>query len=243
VATTSARSAPARTAQAARPHTDVPRRAIAVIGDIVASRRVPPGERSHLQRALDQLAATVNKRYHRAIAARFLVTLGDEFQGVLTQGEIIPDLIWDIETSLPTVGVRLGIGLGALNPPFKPVALGMDGPAFHAARAAVELARKRRLPGGLFIGFGEVDDLVLNGLARLLHHERERLSKEQRTTLARLREGRSQAEIAQQLRITRQAVSLRAQGAGWEAFSEGERAWRAALHRFDSSAEWARHSR
>jgi hypothetical protein len=214
-----------------------------VIGDIVASRHVPPPERSQLQRALDELIAAVNKRYHRAIAARFLVTLGDEFQGVLTQGEILPDLIWDIETSLPAVRVRFGIGLGTLNPPFKPVALGMDGPAFHTARAAVELARKQRRHGGLFIGFGEVDDLVLNGLARVLHHERQRLSKLQRMTLALLRRGHSQAEIAKELGITRQAANLRAQGAGWDAFAEGERAWRAALRRFDYSSDWERPAR
>ncbi len=243
VATTSApgaRRAPARPARAASPHSAAPRRAIAVIGDIVASRRVPPVERSHLQRALEQLADVVNKRYRRAIAARFLVTLGDEFQGVLTQGEILPDLIWDIETGLPEVGVRFGIGLGTLHPPFKPLALGMDGPAFHAAREAVQLARKRRVRGGLFLGFGDVDDVVLNGLAQLLQHERQHLSKAQRMTLELLRQGYSQAEIAKQLRITKQAVSLRAQGAGWEAFAEGERAWRAALERFDFSAEWER---
>ena len=72
------------------------------------------------------------------------------------------------------------------------------------------------------------------------HHERQHLSKAQRMTLELLRQGYSQAEIAKQLRITKQAVSLRAQGAGWEAFAEGERAWRAALKRFDFSAEWER---
>jgi hypothetical protein len=218
---------------------DAPRRSIAVIGDIVASRRVPDLERSQVQRQLEQLTDALNKRYRRAIAAGFLVTLGDEFQGVLKQAETIPDLVWDIETSLAGVDVRIAMGFGTLNPPFKRLALGMDGPAFHAARAGIETARKHRLHGGLFVGFGDVDDLVLNGFARLLRHQRHGLSRAQRATLDLLRQGVSQAAIAKQLRITRQAVSSRAKGAGWDAFSEGERAWRAALQHYDVSDDWA----
>jgi transcriptional regulator len=90
----------------------------------------------------------------------------------------------------------------------------------------------------VFIGFGDRDELVLNGLARLLHRERRRLSRVQLATLALLREGHSQAEIAKQLRLTRQAVSSRARSAGWEAFAEGERAWRTVLTPFDLSNEW-----
>ncbi|HYL21310.1 MAG TPA: SatD family protein [Gemmatimonadales bacterium] len=225
------------------PRAEAPRRSIAVIGDLVASRRVAQAERSLLQRELERLVATLNKRYRHAIAARFLVTLGDEFQGVLQRADAIPDLIWDIETGLPDVDVRLGIGFGTLLPPFKPLALGMDGPAFHAAREAIEFARKRRVHGGVFIGFGATEDAVLNGLARLLRHEREGLSKAQLATLARLRQGHSQAEIAKELRLTRQAVSSRARSAAWEAFSEGERVWRAVLTGFDVSGEWQRGSR
>ncbi len=58
-----------------------PRPSIAVIGDIVASRRVGQAQRSLVQRQLEGLVTTLNARYRRAIAARFLVTLGDEFQG------------------------------------------------------------------------------------------------------------------------------------------------------------------
>src|SRR5260370_9939679 len=67
-----------------------PRPSIAVIGDIVASRRVGQAQRSLVQRQLEGLVTTLNARYRRAIAARFLVTLGDEFQGVLRRGAAVP---------------------------------------------------------------------------------------------------------------------------------------------------------
>ena len=226
-----------------RSRADTPLRSIAVIGDVVRSRELPGRQRHQVQLGLEQLTATINQRYRRAIAARFLVTLGDEFQGVLKQADILPDLIWDVEATLANAEVRIGIGFGTLNPPFKPVALGMDGLAFHAARQAIELARKRRLQGGLFVGFGETDDLVLNGFARLLRHVRQELTKGQMRALTRLRQGRTQAQIAKELRLSRQAVSKQAKGAGWEALLEGERGWAAALKPFDVSEEWERRLR
>jgi hypothetical protein len=222
---------------------DTPLKSIALIGDVIRSRGLAGRQRHQVQLGLEELTAAINQRYRRAIAARFLVTLGDEFQGVLKQADIIPDLIWTIEASLGKAEVRIGIGFGTLNPPFKPVALGMDGSAFHAARQAIELARKRRLQGGLFVGFGETDDLVLNGFARLARHVRQELTKGQMGVLTLLRQGRAQAEVAKELRLSPQAVSKRARGAGWDALLEGERGWAAALKPFDVSEKWERRSR
>jgi hypothetical protein len=57
-------------------------------------------------------------------------------------------------------------------------------------------------------------------------------------TLTLLRQGRTQTQIAKELRLSRQAVSKRAKGAGWEAFPEGEQGWAAALNPFDLAEEW-----
>jgi hypothetical protein len=222
---------------------DTPLKSIALIGDVVRSRRLAGRQRHQVQLGLEELTVVLNQRYRRAIAARFLVTLGDEFQGVLKQANIIPDLIWTIEATFEKAEVRIGIGFGTVNPPFKPVALGMDGSAFHAARQAIELARKRRVQGGVFVGFGETHDLVLNGFARLARHVRKELTKGQMRVVTLLRQGRVQAEVAKALRLSPQAVSKRASGAGWDALWEGERGWVAALQPFDVSKEWAQRSR
>lgn len=192
-----------------------------------------------MQRHLEELLAQLNKRYAKAIGARFLVTLGDEFQGVLKRADVLPDLMWDIETSLPKTAVRLGIGHGTLNPPIKRVALGMDGSAFHAARAAIDEAKKHRTRGALFVGFGQADDMLLNSLAALLRQQRTALTKTQRVTLGLLRQGDSQSQIASKLGITKQAVSSRAKSVGWGAYLQGEAALRGLLQRFDASAAWS----
>lgn len=228
---------------AKRPSTgEGPLPSIAVIGDIVGSKQLPQVERTQVQRQLEELLNRLNKHYAKAIGARFLVTLGDEFQGVLKRADIIPDLIWDIEASLPKAEVRIGIGHGTLNPPIKRVALGMDGPAFHAARAAIEEARRRKTRGGSFLGFGQAEDMLLNSLAALLRRQRATLTENQLETLGLLRRGHSQSEIAAKFGITKQAVNSRARSVGWEAYLEGEGALRAILKRFDASSAWSRKS-
>ena len=58
-------------------------RYIAVIADMVRSRELPRSRRRDLQKHFSGLIATLNRDYRKAIAARFIITLGDEFQGIL----------------------------------------------------------------------------------------------------------------------------------------------------------------
>ena len=218
----------------------ISRSAIALIGDVVASRRFDVRKRSALQKQLEAVLEGLNRQFRSSIAAKFLITLGDEFQGVLLKADVIPAIIWQIESELRDVDIRIAIGLGTLNPPFKDVALGMDGPAFHNAREGIELSRKRRLTGGVFVGFG-VDTDVLNGFARILRYVRQGFTERQLRTVGLLRKGSSQTEVAGELGVTRQMVNLRVKGTGWDAYMEAEAGWTAVLGRFDVTREWRKH--
>jgi hypothetical protein len=55
----------------------------AVIGDLIDSKKIKPEERKVLQEKLRLLLERVNNDYSSYIAANFLITLGDEFQGLL----------------------------------------------------------------------------------------------------------------------------------------------------------------
>src|SRR5207247_1173943 len=57
---------------------------VAAIADATASRLLPPARRARLQAELRAALPDLNRRYRRALAARFAVTLGDELQGLLT---------------------------------------------------------------------------------------------------------------------------------------------------------------
>jgi hypothetical protein len=201
---------------------------IAVIGDMVHSRELSPMDRASAQRDFSQLISLLNRRYRRYIAARFVITLGDEFQGLLSNPEIIPDLVWLIETEYHQRDLRLGFGMGTLHTPLRPVALNIDGPVLHNARAAITYARSRRLLGGVFEGFGAYDP-ILTGFAQILRHARHRMTARQRTVVNLMRAGRTQLKAGKELRISKQAVSGHSIAAGWEAYRHAEVGWKAAL--------------
>ncbi len=209
---------------------------IALIGDLVASRRIPATERSGVQRDLQAVLERLNQRYRKAILAKFVITIGDEFQALLRDPAVIPDLVWDIETHLPGLPTRLGIGFGELHTALRPTAIGMDGPAFHAAREAIETAANKRWLGGVFAGFGKNEDATLNGFARLLYHQRAGMTKKQRQVAALLRAGNIQTQAAKILGITKQSVRDHVTALGWESYHEGEAGWRAALEIFGEPA-------
>jgi len=202
---------------------------IALIADMVRSRELTRSQRSAAQASFSRFIAGLNKKYRRAIVARFVVTLGDEFQGLLSDARVLPDVLWDMHYEFQTRSLRVGVGFGAIDTPIGRDAINIDGPALHQARHAIEVARKHKLLGGVFMGFGESYDAAFNGFARLLQQHRSRLKKQQRKVIGLLRQSLKQAEIAEQIGVTRQAVSLYAAGAGWEAYREGENGWRALL--------------
>ncbi|MBR4435012.1 MAG: hypothetical protein IKS90_02820 [Clostridia bacterium] len=120
----------------------------AIIGDIVASRRV--AERGELQKRLKRVLAEINRDFCPVIAADFLITLGDEFQGLLfANQDAHPAVIAErIMSALYPVRVRIAIGLGGISTEIdRYAALGADGSAFHRARSGIERIRTENRGG------------------------------------------------------------------------------------------------
>ena len=196
---------------------------------MVASRSLPPSQRSRVQEKFTELIERLNQLYRDDLRAKFVITLGDEFQGLLHNPEIIPHLIWTIEQGFTARELRLGFGYGNIHTSIKEYAINVDGPALHSARSALEEAKRRGLQGGVFEEFGPTLDPALNGFARVLHHQRATWPRRQREVVTRLHDGQKGTEIAKELGITKQAVSRYAALAGWEAYMEGEQGWAAVL--------------
>jgi hypothetical protein len=159
-----------------------------------------------------------------------VITLGDEFQDLLNSANIIPDLIWRLEQDLAQREFRVGIGLGTLDTPLQKIALNIDGPALHTARAAIEHAKKAKALGWVFRGFGELDD-ILNGVASLLWFQRSRWTQAQRNIVSLLRKGRSQTEVAEDLGIKKQVVSRQVLASGGFPYIAADNAWRMILQK------------
>lgn len=115
---------------------------IALIGDIIKSRSI--NNRNEIQLKLEDIFARVNAKYEHCIVSKFLVTIGDEFQGLLKPSAPAYEIIGTIVESLYPIQVRFGLGLGMITTPIKEMALGMDGPAFYLARESLKVAHEKK---------------------------------------------------------------------------------------------------
>jgi hypothetical protein len=120
---------------------------VALIADAVASRALAPKARAALQSGLRDVVHGINARYRRQLAARSAVTLGDELQALLPSGGLVWAISHDLRHRLPQVDWIVACGRGALTTPLRRgiSAPELDGPCFHAARSALEQAKRHRL--------------------------------------------------------------------------------------------------
>lgn len=149
---------------------------VAVIGDIRNSRYL--NNRKEIQDHLRCILEKVNGKYAKDIASQFLITLGDEFQGLLLDGKNILNLINEIKMEMYPVKIRFGVGIGMITTDiYAEKALGADGPGYYRAReAVVELKerekRNRSVPADICIRLEKEDhekELLLNTVFNLLY--------------------------------------------------------------------------
>ena len=194
---------------------------IALIGDLVASRETAASDRRQIQARLTDHFAAIAMDARPGIAARPLVTLGDEFQalfradpaGVIEVMELMPTVV---ELARPAV-VRFGVGLGELTTELQPQALGIDGPCFHHARAALIRARDKDFLCQLATG-AESPDQVWGALASYALRARSNWTEPQREAITLYEQLGAWNKVADALNVTRGAVSLRQRAAGWSAY-------------------------
>jgi len=143
---------------------------------------------------------------------RFERTAGDEFQGVLDD----PAVVVDVVRRLVRDGSwSVGIGAGPVQTPLPGSTRAGAGAAFVAARAAVEAAKRRPVRvavRGVVADPAADAQAVLTALAALV----ERRSEQAWEAIGLVEAGRTQAEAATELGISRQAVGQRLAAGLWE---------------------------
>lgn len=113
---------------------------IAIIGDIKNSREI--GHKGEVQNKLNSVLKVINEKYNSMIAAKFMITLGDEFQGLLLEGVNVVDIIEEIQMRMFPQQIRFGIGIGRITTDINPdMAIGADGPGYYNARMAIEYVK------------------------------------------------------------------------------------------------------
>jgi len=115
----------------------------AIIGDIIESKKIQ--NRLQVQYDMTTKLNLINEKYAQCISSKFMITLGDEFQGLLNSGEYITEIVDTIEREMHPIGLRFGIGVGSITTNINyDIPVGADGPAYYNARKMVEHLKKSR---------------------------------------------------------------------------------------------------
>jgi len=114
---------------------------IAIIGDMKNSKIM--NDRNIVQNRLKNVLNGVNEKYSKDISAKFMITLGDEFQGLLHDGGHVMHIIEEIQREMHPVEIRFGIGVGPITTDINfEMAIGADGPGYYKARQAIEFLKE-----------------------------------------------------------------------------------------------------
>ncbi len=164
------------------------------------------------RRSADRVPAALSALSGVPTVLRFERTAGDEFQGVLDD----PAVVVDVVRRLVRAGTwSIGIGAGPVQTPLPGSTRAGAGPAFIAARSAVDAAKRRPVRvavRGAVTEAASDAQAVLTALAALV----ERRSDQAWEAIALVEDGRTQAQAAAELGVTRQAVGQRLSAGLWE---------------------------
>lgn len=176
---------------------------LVVIGDLVESRTIR--DRGAVQGRLAHALAERNA-FSTGIASPYTLTLGDEFQAVLNDPKRVFQDSVHVQAALHPVLVRFSLALGELTTEINPrQALGMDGPAFHEARAGIDTLKRQ---GALYrLQMADSDTAALaNAALALISHNARKWQTRRFRILAAVQRGEPVPDIARSLSVSEQAV-------------------------------------
>lgn len=165
----------------------------------------------------DRVAALLPEVNRAPLLRRFERTAGDELQAVTDNPRLVVAMSLDL---LRRKHWSIGIGIGEVEQPLPESTRAGRGPAFEAARSAVEAAKSAPVP----VAVSGPDPartesaqtaLVLTGLVIV------RRSAQGHAAVGLMDRGLSQSEAADVLGISKQAVSQRLASAAWQPEAAG----------------------
>lgn len=186
------------------------------------------------RRAADLVEDALAGLADAGVAGHFARTVGDEFQGVLSDAASVVNAV---VTLMHPARWHVGLGIGPVEVPLPTDPRAGRGPAFLAARQAVEQAKRE--PSHLCVasaaggGSAAADAGVAFRLLAALYQRRSTRGWEAAQEM--LRSG-SQTAVATRLGISRQAVGQRLRAAGWSLEQEALPVLARMLERADAAS-------
>lgn len=183
-----------------------------IIADIINSRNLD--NRFEIQEKYIALTDTLNNEYNSDIASKFIVTMGDEIQGLLSSPENIVSIIKEMSNTMYPVKLRFAIGAGTINTKIDfENSIRIDGNAYHRARFCIDkmkdLNKKKTNTYNIMINSNnEVWDDLVNSNLMLCNAIRTSWTKKQ-DMIVNMYEScnRDQGETAKALSVSQSYVS------------------------------------
>ncbi|MEO6994191.1 MAG: SatD family protein [Lacunisphaera sp.] len=177
---------------------------LVLIGDVIGSKQLPA--RAQFQRRLKSALQGLNG-HRKNLVSPYTLTLGDEFQAVYRDPAGLFADLFTLLAGIAPVQARFAIAVGEIVTPINSTqSIGMDGSAFHFARARLEKLKRQRQ----MLGIQDFTDprwrlpvstlAVLSGLMEGWRQKRLQL-------FAGMLAGMGVRELAKQTRITPRAVN------------------------------------
>lgn len=170
----------------------------------------------------DLVAGALSRLAHVPTRLPFVRTVGDEFQGLLEDPVSVLDVILGLmrtghHPSTDNPGEwHVGLGIGSVEGPLPTDSRSARGAAFLAARAAVERAKATSQQVCIEAAQrAKTEAADTEVVLRLLAAVRARRTAQGWEAADLAAQGHNQAEIAERLGVSRQAISQRLAAAGW----------------------------
>ncbi len=176
-----------------------------LIGDISGSKRLNGMDRYQTQLFVKSAVVQINEQYRNSIEAPVTITKGDEFQGLLKSPGEAYEMIQTLERMVFPIRIHYGLGVGNIYRMGGVLPIEMDGPAFHRANRAMNLAKKRRAGTWIISGDGKTDQLV-NTIFSLVTAIRSRWNERHYKLYWSYQDLGTYREVAEQENVTPQAI-------------------------------------
>lgn len=192
--------------------------------DVKGSRAFSATDWRVIQSEIKKALVDINKSHSSAILSGFIITLDDEFQGVLNTPEDSYDIFVHLRNIMP-VEFRCGIGIGKIEVLSSKITE-MRGESFFRSREALELAKKSKYP--IIVKSSDAEnnlmDDTINTILGLVNTIQSTWSNRQREVvkLCRSYKDHTYSDLARELNVSKQSISKVLNAAHWKAVQKGE---------------------
>jgi hypothetical protein len=205
-----------------------------VLADLRGATRTPPARLKKVLNSIQEAVRRINREYRKEIAVPFALSYGDEVAGLLHSLKPVYDIADTIrEAAYPHTRVRFVINRGRIGVSSKDITQ-VGGPVFKEAQRLLTEIKRGRTPFRWKVSTAFDDDL-LDLLSVLADSMIEDLTPYRHSIWRLLRQGKTQRQVARELRKHPQSVSQATSKGNIAAINRAEGVIREILRIIDKS--------